>query len=211
MHMKPILHPTTEIWRKTVRFLFATLLMTDMLTGCQNTSSGSVTFSKPDVSSENEKANWKKEFREKLPLLGHRNWIVVTDMAYPLQARPGITTLYTNDSYSDVLAFVTQTLREAEHVYPHLYQDREFALLTEEICPGIDSVRAAIGPLLSSEKVEFREHESLIAALDSVSRLFQVLVLKTDLTIPYSSVFFELDCKYWNADQQRALDKESGQ
>lgn len=31
-------------------------------------------------------ADWKESLQEKLPLLGHRNWIVVTDMAYPLQA-----------------------------------------------------------------------------------------------------------------------------
>lgn len=208
--MKPVLQPITGKWRQTVSLLIATLFMTGMLTGCQNGSSRPVTLSEPVASPENEKVDWKKEFREKLPLLGHRNWIVVTDMAYPLQTRPGITMLYTNDSYGNVLTFVTQTIREAQHIYPHVYQDREFALLTEEICPGIDSVRTAIGPLLSSGKVEFREHESLIAALDSVSRLFQVLVLKTNLTIPYSSVFFELDCKYWNAEQQRALDKESG-
>lgn len=208
--MKPILQHTTGNWRQTVRFLFAILFMTGILTGCQNSSSGPVTLSKLVSPSEKEEADWKKEFREKLPLFGHRNWIVVTDMAYPLQTRPGITTLYTNDSYGEVLTFVTQTLREAQHIYPHVYQDREFDLLTEEICPGIDSVRTVIGPLLSAGKVEFREHESLIATLDSVSRLFQVLVLKTDLTIPYSSVFFELDCKYWNAAQQGALEKRAG-
>ena len=31
--------------------------------------------------------NWQTVLQEKLPLLGHRNWIVITDMAYPLQAK----------------------------------------------------------------------------------------------------------------------------
>lgn len=36
--------------------------------------------------------DWQTVLKEKLPLLGHRNWIVVTDMAYPSQAKKGITT-----------------------------------------------------------------------------------------------------------------------
>ena len=31
------------------------------------------------------KTNWQTVLQDKLPLLGHRNWIVITDMAYPLQ------------------------------------------------------------------------------------------------------------------------------
>jgi len=32
-----------------------------------------------------------------------------------------------------------------------------------------------------------------------------VLVLKTTMTIPYSSVFIRLDCKYWSADAEKRL------
>ncbi|NLX28689.1 MAG: hypothetical protein GXY59_06930 [Bacteroidales bacterium] len=37
------------------------------------------------------------------------------------------------------------------------------------------------------------------------SAMFKVLVLKTTEVIPYSSVFIELDCKYWSAEQEKAL------
>ena len=37
--------------------------------------------------------NWKETLRKELPLLGHRNWIVVADSAYPLQTAPGIETI----------------------------------------------------------------------------------------------------------------------
>jgi hypothetical protein len=39
-------------------------------------------------------AGWKKDLSEQLPLLGHRNWVVVADSAYPLQTAPGIETIY---------------------------------------------------------------------------------------------------------------------
>jgi len=32
-----------------------------------------------------------------------------------------------------------------------------------------------------------------------------VLVIKTDMTIPYTSVFFELDCGYWDSDAEKRL------
>ena len=43
------------------------------------------------------KTNWQTILQDKLPLLGHRNWIVITDMAYPLQ--PGkVSPLYMQTS-----------------------------------------------------------------------------------------------------------------
>jgi hypothetical protein len=35
--------------------------------------------------------------------------------------------------------------------------------------------------------------------------LFRVLVVKTNMRIPYTSVFFELDCGYWNAHAEKQL------
>jgi hypothetical protein len=32
-----------------------------------------------------------------------------------------------------------------------------------------------------------------------------VLVIKTSGTMPYTSVFLQLDCAYWNADQESSL------
>ena len=37
--------------------------------------------------------SWKKEFEEILPMLGHRNWILVVDKAYPMQSADGIETI----------------------------------------------------------------------------------------------------------------------
>ena len=48
-------------------------------------------------------------------------------------------------------------------------------------------------------------HEDLILRLDEVSRLYRVVVIKSGLTIPYTSLFFELDCRYWDADREAAI------
>ena len=123
-------------------------------------------------------ADWKESLQEKLPLLGHRNWIVVTDMAYPLQADP--------DTFGNVAAFVMDRIRRSEHVFAHIYQDREQLALTEELCPGVTAYRNSLSKVLDgSEKVTFLPHEELISKLDSVSKLYQVVVIKTALTLRY--------------------------
>ncbi|MEG1543308.1 MAG: hypothetical protein RR382_02120 [Tannerellaceae bacterium] len=154
------------------------------------------------------RADWEKVLQDKLPLLGHRNWIVVTDMAYPLQAKEGILTLYAEASCTDVLAVIKKMIDNAPHIYAHVYQDKELSFLNEKLCPGIDSFRININKIIS-DHITVVEHERLIARLDSISNQFQVILIKTNQTLPYTSVFFELDCKYWNDIKQKELDKLS--
>lgn len=45
----------------------------------------------------------------------------------------------------------------------------------------------------------------IIRRLDESSKLFNVIILKTDETLPYTSVFLELDCGYWNAAKEKHL------
>lgn len=153
--------------------------------------------------------DWEKILQEKLPLLGHRNWIVVTDMAYPLQSKEGITTLYADASGPEVLAVVKHMIDQAPHIYAHAYQDKELSILTEQLCPGIDSLRQSIYRIIPAADFTAIEHEQLIARLDRVSNLFQVILIKTNQTFPYSSIFMELDCKYWDDARQKELNSLS--
>ncbi len=150
---------------------------------------------------------WKKVLREQMPLLGHRNWIVVTDKAYPLQTNPGVATLYLPGSFAEVAAEVAGMIKESNHVFAHVYQDSEQQVLNEKLCPGIEAyrkeMRAALGD--AADEVAYLPHEDLILRLDTVSKLYRVMIVKTELTLPYTSVFFELDCKYWDAEREREM------
>jgi hypothetical protein len=150
--------------------------------------------------------DWKEELKETLPFLGHRNWIVITDMAYPLQTAPGIKTLYTAESYIDVLTFVFNEIEKEPHIKPLIYQDKELAYLDDKDAEGADELRSQMQTLLGS-RVTPVPHELLITRLDEVSRTFNVLILKSTLTIPYTSTFFELDCNYWESTKEEALQK----
>lgn len=149
---------------------------------------------------------WKKELMYKLPYLGHRNWIVITDMAYPLQSGEGIRTLYAEEDYEDVLSQVKDIIDEAPHVFPHIYGDRELDFIPEEDAPGITALKQKIAGICGEEIVRI-PHEELISRLDEAGRMFNVVIIKTPLTMAYTSTFFELDCNYWSADKQKRLDE----
>lgn len=149
--------------------------------------------------------NWKTVLKEKLPLLGHRNWIVVTDMAYPLQTKSGIITLFADEPFQDVVSCVNGLIAESPHVFAHVYLDSEQQAMSEQLAPGWDAYRQGLSKALDQKDIAYIPHEELIHRLDEVSQLCQVIIIKTNLTIPYSSAFFELDCAYWDADREKAI------
>ncbi len=149
--------------------------------------------------------SWKEEVKRSLPLLGHRNWIVITDMAYPLQTKPGIKTIYTGEDYMNILTFVSEEINKASHIKPIIYQDQELGFLTNSDAKGIEDLKKKMKKLLG-DQVEAIPHEELIGRLDEVSQMFEVIILKSTLTIPYTSTFIEFDCNYWDATRQNKLD-----
>lgn len=159
----------------------------------------------PRQQEQGAEADWKEVLTEQMPLLGHRNWIVVTDMAYPLQTNPGITTLLASEPYDEVIRTVDSLIKNAPHVFAHIYQDREQQALSEELAPGWDDYKARMNEVLDLGDVQFVPHEELIKRLDSVSNLCKVVIMKTTLTIPYTSTFFELDCNYWDAERETLI------
>jgi hypothetical protein len=84
--------------------------------------------------------------------------------------------------------------------------DAELAEVPEADALGITEYRTELAELISAcEGHRSLPHEEIIAKLDKAAAMFNVLILKTNLAIPYTSVFFELDCKYWNAKAEERL------
>lgn len=149
--------------------------------------------------------SWKQTLLERLPLYGHRNWIVIADSAYPDQSAPGIETIVSNADHLQVLKEVLGALASSRHVAPIIYTDRELKFLTDEDAPGIGNYREQLHEILQGRTVQSLLHERIIGKLDEVSRTFRVLIIKTNLALPYTSVFLQLDCKYWGPDAEQKL------
>ena len=148
---------------------------------------------------------WQKKLEQELPLLGHRNWIVIADSAYPWQTAPGIETINTGATQLEVVKAVFAALGRIEHVKPVIFLDSEMAHVAEADAKGITAYRDALTKLMGQRDVQSLPHEKIIAKLDEAGKSFHVLLLKTSLTIPYTSVFLQLDCAYWNADAEKRL------
>jgi hypothetical protein len=97
------------------------------------------------------------------------------------------------------------SISTSTHVKPNVYTDLEFAQITEDLSPGVDELKKSIAVSLKNYPQNTLLHNDVFAKLDSASNLFEVLVLKTESTIPYSSVFIQLDCKYWSAEKEQKL------
>jgi L-fucose mutarotase/ribose pyranase (RbsD/FucU family) len=145
-----------------------------------------------------EAESWESRFRRLLPLYGHRNWIVVADSAYPAQANPGIETVFTGDDHTEVLKTVLDAIGASIHVRSNVYVDAELKHVEEEDAPGVTALRKEMTRLLAGKNTRDLAHEEIIARLDRAGKLFRILILKSTLSIPYSSVFLELDCGYWS-------------
>jgi len=148
---------------------------------------------------------WKETLRKELPRLGHRNWIVVADSAYPLQTAPGIETIYAPADQLEVIKGVLTELAKTPHVKPAIYTDAEMKFVAETDAPGISTYREHLASLLANQPTQVLPHEQIIAKLDEAGKTFKILIIKTTLTKPYTSVFFQLECAYWNADAESRL------
>ena len=153
---------------------------------------------------------WQTTVDQDMPLLGHRNWILIVDSAYPLQSSPGVETVETNADQLEVVRYVMGDINKSIHVRPDIFMDAELPYVQEEDAPGTSAYRDAIAKLLDGQNIQSELHEKLIEDIDRAGQLVHVLVLKTRLAVPYSSVFIRLNCKYWGDDAEERLRSKMG-
>lgn len=152
-----------------------------------------------------KESNWKLDLEAKLKLFGHRNWIVIADAAYPQQSNPAIETITIDASQLEAVEFVNNLVTKATHVDANIFIDKEMAFVSEKNAQGITTYRNKLNKILEEKSTKTMLHEDIIRELDASAKLFNVLILKTDLAIPYTSVFFQLECGYWNESSEKEL------
>lgn len=145
-------------------------------------------------------ASWQTQLDSVLPLLGHRNWIIIADKAFPFQSAPGMVYINTNAALPEVADYTIQQLNKGTHVSPILYLDKELSFV-----PGATGYRDTLQQIFKGQSVQTLLHDSVFAKMDKTAGLFKVVVLKTNTTLAYSSVFINLDCKYWSADKEQTM------
>jgi L-fucose mutarotase/ribose pyranase (RbsD/FucU family) len=151
------------------------------------------------------KKDWQQRMEEQMPLLGHRNWILIVDKAYPAPNNSDILMINTGAEMIDVLRAMDSIFQVQAHIKPVIYQDTELNYLDEGLVKGVDKYKKEVKTIWSKYTVQEIPHEAIFKKIDEASKLFKVIVLKTESLQPYTSVFIELDCGYWDAKREESL------
>jgi D-ribose pyranose/furanose isomerase RbsD len=150
---------------------------------------------------------WINQMEQMLKLFGHRNWVLIADSAFPMLSSNGVKTLATETDHVEVLRTVLGHIQQCPHIRPVVYIDEELAHIDEQDAPGITTLRQQFNQLLNGIEVHKQAHLDLINKVSEAAKLFHVLVLKTTITLPYTTVFIELDCGYWDSLKEDKLRK----
>ena len=149
--------------------------------------------------------SWQSAVDRQAAQLGYRNWIVVTEASFPAQNRPGISQVNASVEIPEALDYVLQVLEQTENLRPQVYQTRELRSVGNDYAPGIDALRKRLKVSLHGHEVTELDQQSLLTLLEDVNRSYNVLVIRTQTALPYSSVFMELQPGYWDAASEALL------
>ncbi len=151
---------------------------------------------------------WRGAVDRQAAQLGYRNWIVIAEASFPAQNRPGIRQIVAPVAVPDALDYVLRALEKTEDLRPRIYLTRELRSVENDFAPGIDELRRRIKISLHGHEPTELDQQSLLTLLEDANRSFDVLVIRTQSALPYSSVFLELQPGYWDeASESRLRDR----
>jgi L-fucose mutarotase/ribose pyranase (RbsD/FucU family) len=148
---------------------------------------------------------WRAAVDRQASQLGYRNWIVIAEASFPAHNRQGMRQVAAPVEVPEAVDYVLQVLERTENVRPQVYLTREVRSVENDFAPGIDELRARVRESLHGHEPTELDQQSLLTLLEDVNRSFDVLVIRTQTALPYSSVFLELRPGYWDADSEQRL------
>lgn len=148
---------------------------------------------------------WRAAVEMQTAQLGYRNWIVIAEASFPAHSRAGVRQVNAYEPVPVVLDEVLQTLERTEYVRPKVYLPRELRAVENDLAPGADKLRADLAAALRGHEVTELEQDSLLTLMQDAQRSFDVLVIRTNTALPYSSVFIELEPGYWDGESEQHL------
>jgi hypothetical protein len=153
----------------------------------------------------NAAPNWQTTFQQRLSVYGHRNWIIVADAAFPAYSGSGIETIVVNEDMPSVLKYVLGAIRASKHVRATAFLDQELQFVREEDYPGVTHLRKDITAALGESGTSSTPHSEVLSKIDDAGKTFRILFIKTNATIPYTSVYMRLDCGYMSDEIEQNI------
>jgi hypothetical protein len=87
-----------------------------------------------------------------------------------------------------VSAEQTSAQTSSAHLLPRHGKMTFLQQIPEEDAPGVTECRREIDRVLSGRNACVLEHEQIVSKFDETAKLFNIVILKSTLTIPYTSV-----------------------
>ena len=150
-------------------------------------------------------ADWQTTLQQRLPIYGHRNWIIVSDAAFPAYSQSGIETIAASQDLPSVLKYVAQAISSSKHVRATAFLDQELQFVQEKDYPGVTHLRGEITSAFAKTKLSSIPHSEVLSKIDDAGKTFRILLIKTNTTIPYTSVYMRLDCGYMNDEVENKI------
>ena len=92
--------------------------------------------------------------------------------------------------------------KRAPHVRPIVYLDRELPSASDKDAPGVAAYRRRLKAAPAGYEVNSEPHEAIIKKLDEAAKTFNILIIRSDMPLPHTSVFLQLECGYWSAEAE---------
>lgn len=190
------MHPRVESSvHQIVRFSILTTGAVCLLGGCAWMNTGGAP----------PRPAWQSAVDQHIKQLGYRNWIVVAEASFPAFSRPGVRQVNAAVEVPEALDYVLNALERTENTRPNVYLARELRSVENDYAPGIEQLREQIhGSLHGHQAIEI-DHQSLLILLEDANRNFDLLVIRTQSALPYSSAYLELMPGYWDVDSEARL------
>ncbi len=179
---------------------FVGLLSFLTLISCQNSHSAkaSITPLAPE---------WLETVDQEVQKLGSFNWIIVAEPSFPALSRSGVTTITTPVTTTEALNGVLQSIDAHSHVRPRIHLSREADAVTEQDTPGINDYRSQLKKILDERETLTLTNNALNLLITDARKNYRILVIKTSTSLPYTSIFLELESGYWDGVSETALRK----
>ena len=151
---------------------------------------------------------WAGTVEREVDALGIQNWIIVAESSFPVVTRGGVRTLVVDGEIPQIVDFIVNHLEKSETVTPAFNTARELSFVSNDRAPGIDSLREQLNKSLHGHQVRQMDNRALILLAHRDASKYAILVLKSKTSLPYSSVFIELDSGYWDRESEDRLRQE---
>jgi hypothetical protein len=149
--------------------------------------------------------SWDEKVEMRLKAMGERNWIVIAESGYPLVTDSAYRTVNSDEDLLYLVKYLLGEIADSPHVKAVVYREKELERIQERDAPGVDAFRGKFAKLTQQAEVQAVPRADARKLVAEAAKNHQVLVLKSEGVMPYSTVYVKLASGYWDEGREKRL------